>query len=569
MRDHFGEYDCDWLCERLELFLDGELSGSENLHFQTHLKECEDCAAYWADDEVLAQALLTSYAVDLTPSADWPSDSEWLPEVARVGDERPITHHSSTIVFDGRGRLLVAGLSALAASLLTAVAFLTFLKDGGDTATKPAQETAFLPVSSAGGIVHGEVFLRDEEDESWRPCLSAEEILQNGRVLKTAVDARLLIRDQGMAVLVEENTLLRIHSVGDGERLDLSLDSGRLSCDFENHDFVVVAQGLELNGRDGAFDLRSGSRELGDDLDSRVAVTRGALNARADVGAMRSLATKDVYVVKDGILVAFDMLSAMTEAEEVRLASSSRANGWAHFEKFSAPPEGHLGHDLGASDVVIGPRVALKAWLKKIKETGTFNLVDPDQTTLRMYEQGRSWDRQALPLIEDLYDEVSALERRALLGLVGALASNDRAQKFLESASFEEELAVRKTAVFCLSRFHGKNLGLHFLKVSRRENDVDLRISAAYLAARFGEGEGLTVMIDIFAETQKDYWRCQIVGLIGRLKLGDPSRLRFFAQVMAGSAAKESSALRKTLRSAVRRAGFESHLRNSLAALKD
>ena len=57
--------DCTFLNERLELFLDGELSGSENLRFLTHLKECEHCAASWADDEAVSEAILVAVGPDV------------------------------------------------------------------------------------------------------------------------------------------------------------------------------------------------------------------------------------------------------------------------------------------------------------------------------------------------------------------------------------------------------------------------------------------------------------------------------------------------------------------------
>ena len=49
---------CDSFRERIELFLDGELTGSENLGFLTHLKECDDCAGWWSDEQIISEALL-------------------------------------------------------------------------------------------------------------------------------------------------------------------------------------------------------------------------------------------------------------------------------------------------------------------------------------------------------------------------------------------------------------------------------------------------------------------------------------------------------------------------------
>src|SRR5262249_31676165 len=49
---------CTFVRERLELFLDGELQGSENLAFVTHLRECDECASYWAGDELSGRGLM-------------------------------------------------------------------------------------------------------------------------------------------------------------------------------------------------------------------------------------------------------------------------------------------------------------------------------------------------------------------------------------------------------------------------------------------------------------------------------------------------------------------------------
>ena len=119
--------DCTFLNERLELFLDGELSGSENLRFLTHLKECEHCAASWADDEAVSEAILVAVAPDVaaeTPAADVAA----APSVVQdASSSRP-----------SRAGWWRFAATALAASLVTAFLAVGFLGANEDAPGVPS-----------------------------------------------------------------------------------------------------------------------------------------------------------------------------------------------------------------------------------------------------------------------------------------------------------------------------------------------------------------------------------------------------------------------------------------------
>ena len=200
---------CAWTEERLELFLDGELSGSENLRFQTHIKECESCAAYWADDEALSEALLMAVAPDLSADELQERDPSFAEHVLE-DRERPITHHSSSVVFVGRSSLLWSGISAAAASIITAFVCIGLMNNDGD----PVADAVIASNQVAGaevGFALGRVSMRPVNGDAWLPVTGAARI-EAGYDFRTAADSRLQIRldgDRGQ-LLLAENSSVRI-----------------------------------------------------------------------------------------------------------------------------------------------------------------------------------------------------------------------------------------------------------------------------------------------------------------------------------------------------------------------
>ncbi|MCB1281766.1 MAG: zf-HC2 domain-containing protein, partial [Salinibacterium sp.] len=135
---------CGFAQERFELYLDGALQGPDLYALQRHLRDCDRCADFVAEDVAAADALL----ITLAPLA------ESAP--ATVRDGRPITHHSGEIIFVRRRPLVWAlGLTA-AAGLVVAFSLVPVAFDPGVSpssalaAQDPVSPDELLGYSPAG-----------------------------------------------------------------------------------------------------------------------------------------------------------------------------------------------------------------------------------------------------------------------------------------------------------------------------------------------------------------------------------------------------------------------------------
>ncbi|MCB9832205.1 MAG: zf-HC2 domain-containing protein [Planctomycetes bacterium] len=514
---------CEWFRERLELFLDGELSGSESFRFQQHLKECEDCARHWAGDEVVAEELLLALAPELDPGQLLPRD-EHRPRIPRVGEERPVGHHSTTVVVE-RGRHLVPTLLAgLAAALL-----LVFGLRNGQGTRQPAPGRALAVVESrpAGTRIYpqGQVELRAAGGD-WRPLVAADEIVA-GVEIRARRDSLVLVDlGTGDHFVLGENSTGRLDGL-DGV-LRIELDGGHFSCDLRGRGLELRSLGLELAGDDLACDLRAerdGAREDG----LRVSVIRGSVVARAELGGCRRLDEGDVYGLRDGMLVAFDRPEG--EVGEARLAVKSRIDLGVRLEE---APTDMVGGRAGLVGLPLGSvRARIERWLDRVVADGGLNIVDPDRASRAMMEQVASRGDEALSEIEALFAEAGPpLARRALLGLVSSIPGAG-ARDFLIAAARDSDLRVRKASLLILSRRGEAELGSHFVAVMKREQDSDLRLSAAFLAAALGEGEGFEEMCRIHDQAPSVDWRQTVVQLVTRLEVGHAGREDFLHRALA------------------------------------
>ncbi len=522
---------CAWTEERLELFLDGELSGSENLRFQTHLKECDECAAYWADDEAIAEALLLTVAPDLESHAPFLDDPNFAQGVLDRGEKRPITHHSSSVVVVGRSPFFWSSISALAASILTTVVGLGYFK----AEVSPNEVTvAEAPVIRKAhvGFTQGQVEVRRSDNGPWGPVTPKTELF--GQVdLRTQADSRLLVRltDGGGQVLLAENSKLRIavFPSADAKRLTLELDEGRLSCDLGDVRFRAGTMGLDFSGSEASFDLTSGEGDIDNEIDARLAVTRGYVVACADIGAEKKITEGQVYAVKDGMLLAFDRLQETDSVQLVHRRNRPRSpRKWDVDETlwtdFSA--DSHRAREIRSIS-----SEQISSWLSGLVKQGFIDLVDPGAATRQMYEQARESGSKVLSLIRPMMKaEKIPLRRRGLVALAGVLRGEEAAA-FLRRACSDSSLSVRTAAVFCLSRFSA-SYGAHFAAMCEKEKNLTLKLSTAFLAAHAGEKRGLDELVAMYSEETSHFLRLQVVQLVARVERPLAGRAEFLTSVI-------------------------------------
>ncbi len=542
---------CAWTEERLELFLDGELSGSENLRFQTHLKECDECAAYWADDEAISEALLVAVAPEIGADAGQNSDPDFVKRVLDERSERPITHHSSSVVVVGRNPFFWSTISAVAASLITA--FLCFGLINKDIRTTPQEVASVQHAGAQVGFSQGHVLMRPIGASDWQTVADGARLV--GRVdLKTDADSRLLVRLEGSdgQFLLGEKSELRIESLptSASSKIEMELDAGRLSCDFGDVMFLAGTLGIDINGRNASFDLTRGDENVVHTIDARLTVTRGQLVACADIGAERTIKEGGIFAVKDGLLLEYDRLHDVENVHLTRGATRRRSSSFLDVE----PPAEHSGLTASQSRELSSSSEQLDSWLRAVVGRGYLNLAEPDSVTSQLFKCMRLSGNEGLEIIRLKFaNELDPLRRRALGGLAGAIHT-DAAIEFLRLASNDPALTVRKAAVFGLSRSRN-DLSQLFLSICLKENDRSLRLSAAFLAAMGGQQRGFDEMIAIYRNTKSTFWRDQIVQLAARVEHGFNGRASFFVDVIRNFSANESREVLVTALDALQASG--------------
>ncbi|MFT7617272.1 MAG: hypothetical protein ACI97A_000907 [Planctomycetota bacterium] len=554
---------CAWTEERLELFLDGELSGSENLRFQTHLKECDSCAAYWADDEALCEALLITVAPDIEFRAPLLPNPDFVQNVLDHSDDRPITHHSSSVVVVGRNPFLWSAVSAMAASIVTVFACFGMLKKQSDEDSNFPLVVQVIESGAQIGFSQGQVQMRPTAGGPWRP-VTASTKLMSGVDLKTGSDSRLLVHldSEFGQILLAENSALRIAAFpnADSSTLEMELDAGRLSCDLGDVNLQAGTLGLDLNGSNASFDMTRGENGVIDSIDARLAVTRGYVTACADIGAEKKIEKGQVFAVQNGLLLAFDLLPNLDGGLVNRRRERST------LRDFDVPP---VKIETSQRRLTRHERITsekIEEWLVQIALDGEMKLVDPDEATRDLFGRMRCSGSRALELIRPMMaKEKNPLCRKGLVALVGAMRS-ERAAEFLKSACEDPALNVRGAAVYCLSRFDDR-FSDHFAKMCQSETDRHLKMSTAFLAAQDGEAAGYKELMGLYESSKLNLWRGHVVDVILDIGHDFEGRKQFLVGVIHSCAiAKDWGTLSDAVRGLVETGDVES-AKKSLRAL--
>ncbi|MEZ6194160.1 MAG: zf-HC2 domain-containing protein [Planctomycetota bacterium] len=522
---------CTFVRERTELFLDGELTGSENLFFTTHLKECEDCAGVWSDDESLATALLLAFGREpLAPverlfSATGPRT---LPARSEFDRRRDTDRRPPRV----RRNWLRPAAGVAAAGLIAMAGWAVGRSGAAEAPGAPIVSPPLAAMESpapAGPIAFSH---RRGEDAPWRP-VGREEALAVGDQIWASEGEVAFEAAPRVSIALGDDAVARVtarpDASGAGE-LGLSLGFGRLSVDAAGRPVEVVLAATTLRGDDAAF---VASADL---LGERLVVLRGRLSARLADGEVHALrAGEAVEFDRDGglraltanprggegelraeLAAAQERLSSLLEdLREARLANARLHDRVAELES-------------GVHPDLEGPiEVLIERYLVIVDQTNSVRLEHPAPIALATAEKLAEYGPDIVGVLyERVALEETRMRRRALVGLL-ALVDLPGTRAALERLCFEVHEEVREAALFCLALRDDPDLGPHFVTMARVEKVERIRLRAALHAARAGEDEGARVMASLYAEEGDGRLRTLIPRVISRLEGELPSADRF------------------------------------------
>jgi Putative zinc-finger len=509
MRPLPREDACTFVRERMELFLDGELTGSENLSFVTHLKECEECAAIWADDEEIATSLLIACGREVAEdrpsffSADGPRTAGATRPPTEVG--RP-----GLPLAIPRG-LLGFGAGAAAALLLAWGAQGLLLSESA--VTKPSEPAPIRGTTVAHRDAPGAEGLRSRHagDERWRRVPRGEALVQ-GDEIWAAEGPVSLESFIGRAVSLGEDAVATLCSER-GESPLLSLHHGRIVADCGPQPLTLRVAEVDVEVMDAACVIEATMRA------ETLVVLRGTARARLADGRREEIfAGQAVEFSRQGGVLPLPPVDRETELSVAEALRRDLGALREDRDRLRATLD-----RLEAENLDLRQR--LDAWEEAAKTEDDSEparsityLVDRylsivDQANVASLERPAPIAKEtAAQLTECEGDVLGALRlriatdpvrlhKKALVGLV-RLVKHPGSEVLLRELCFDDEARVRESALFCLSRLPKETpqLGAHFLRVARNETEDRLRLRAAVYAARRGEDEGARIMADLYAE---------------------------------------------------------------------
>ncbi|MEE9394439.1 MAG: zf-HC2 domain-containing protein [Planctomycetota bacterium] len=562
---------CVFVNEKLELFLDGELTGSENLAFQTHLKECESCAAYWSDDEEVSTALMLAVAPDRVLASDH-LFSPGMPETTPSRTEFDRRHDTERRPPMPTLRWKTVASWGLAAAALVGISFgggMFFDRAYyGESAAVPAPVSRVVVAASeapllslrAGGLqvrpAGSEVWSRFDRERGQALGEGLELLAEQGEG-----DLVLQVEGAGMMVLSEGSILgLRALPVDSAEPFDVELVHGTATLHIRDHGFEFGLPAGRLEGRDATLVLRAHQ------LEESVLVLRGHVELRTDEG-VESLQAGDSRQLRpspQGAALEAISVSRIAELESLlgglrgELESVVAANQFLQYELTLLRSSSEL--QAANEDT---PAVIIASYLHVVDQTNSVRLNSPSPLTIQTATRLRDFGAEAVTTLVGVFNSEDAeLRRIAVMALIAEIALPDT-RRALERACFDREAKMRRAALFCLNRLPDVDLSQHFLTVARADLDEWVKYRAASYAAERGEGEGVTILATIYHETKDRYRRSHVVSNVARLEGDIPAATRFLRTVLADRNSGRFSLL-SAVRGLVKRGDVA-----SLAAMRD
>lgn len=525
--------DCTFVSERLELFLDGELAGSENLRFVTHLKECEECAETWSDDEAVSEAIMVAVGRDIGVEA--PVEVE--------EPRRPITHSSSEVLVLRTSSTWwrLAG-TAVAASLITGLVAV-WLLSGARDAVEESPANGVHVVSADDGAMHR----RPGDSRAVR--LGSSAVLENGAEIRTPDDARVVLgvgEDRGSIVLAE-GTTARL-TTGD-DSVALAVDRGRVSVDVGDVECRVTLLAMEVGGREATFDVWTPRGGAVDPGLATLVVSRGRVRVTSSNEVRRIAAGETWYLMEGGELIGEDAIMSGVIAtqdtrhvERLKQALEAERMRRHELEKILSRVRG--GENAPSADEAVSAYLALQ------REAGLLEASARNAEMARVTQRLGDFGTSLLAVIERRFHEASGLgaelDRRSLVRLACGLRIEGRSD-LLHLASRDPSLDVRATTIACLSGSRAPWSVEMLRSVATSEAELELRLDAAVGLAGRGDAGGVELLVAEYRDAEDAASRVAVVDRLARIEPVRPVREFFFDVVRSWSASEGERVLRMAM----------------------
>lgn len=517
---------CTFVKERMELFLDGELYGSENLAFVTHLKECEDCAAHWAADEDISRRLMVTFG-----------EKESREPVPATGPgPRPI-------VFDDAPRqkssvlrrvAMIASLSA-ASLLLGWFVGRTSPSDAELLSTKTAPIVAVVAARTGASV-------RPIGVDSVR-SLDRGDRVDSGTEITAPGDSELVlaVEDRGR-ISVGPDSVLRIREPHPGDDCAVEVISGRVDLDFTGGGFSVKALGWSIAAYDAAATIfvheiaANGAPERAVVMERGRATLEGP-NGTVSLGAGQKidLLTGRVMDRRSGEIDAVELSATQRLVTELESRLTAKDLEIENLENTVARLEEEI--KRARAEVIAGsvseemPESIIREYLDTVELANHVEIDPPNGFARSAMIRLSAFGPEVVGVLDGfLVRETKTTNRIALLGLVAGVGGAE-ATEVLKRASFDAVADVRYAAMSLLTKIEDLGLAEHFMTVHRNEQRGALKSYAAYGAARLGNETGLNALFATFYDEKGYCERMHSLTLILKLDR-DPAVRAFMHRVL-------------------------------------
>lgn len=516
---------CTFVKERMELFLDGELYGSENLAFVTHLKECEDCASHWAADEDISRRLMVTFG-----------EKESREPVPATGPgPRPI-------FFDDvpRKRTTVLRRVAMIASLSAASLLAGWFVGRTSLSESEAPSMKTTPIVAVAARTGASV--RPIGVDSVR-SLDRGDRVDAGAEITAPSDSELVlaVEDRGR-ISVGPDSVLRVAEPHPGDDCAIEVISGRVDLDFTGGGFSVKALGWSISAYDAAATIlvheiaANGAPERAVVMERGRATVEGP-NGTVSLGAGQKidLLTGRVMDRRSGEIDAVELSATQRLVAELESRVTAKDLEIENLEKTVARLEEEI--KRARAEVVARsaseemPESIVREYLDTVELANHVEIDPPNGFARSAMIRLSAFGPEVVGVLDGfLVREAKTTNRIALLGLVAGVGGAE-ATEILKRASFDAVADVRYAAMSLLTKIEDLGLADHFMTVHQNEQRGALKSYAAYGAARLGNETGLNALFATFYDEKGYCERMHSLTLILKLDR-DPAVRAFMHRVL-------------------------------------
>lgn len=517
---------CTFVKERMELFLDGELYGSENLAFVTHLKECEDCAAHWAADEDISRRLMVTFGE---------KEGQKVAPAAGPGPGPVVFGDAPSR--KNRVWRRVAMIASLSAASLLAGWFIGRIERPDDVSAISRTAPSYAVVAARTGA-------------SVRPIgadlaknLDRGDRVQAGAEITAPSDSELVlaVEDHGRISLAPDS-VLRVVEPQSSDDCAVEVVSGRVDLDFTTGGFSVKALGWSVTAYDAAATILVHEIASNGAPERAVIMERGRATLDGPNGTVLlaagqkiDLLTGRVADARGSEIDAVELSTTRRLVTELESRLSAKDGEIENLEKTVARLEEEI--KRARAEVVAKsaseemPETIVREYLDTVELANHVEIDPPNGFARSAMIRLSAFGPEVVGVLDGfLVRETKTTNRIALLGLVSGVGGAE-ATELLKRASFDPVADVRYAAISLLTKIEDLGLADHFMTVHQNEQRGALKSFAAYGAARLGNEAGLNALFATFYDEKGYCERMHSLTLILKLDR-DPAVRAFMHRVL-------------------------------------